>query len=313
MEYSELKKKIANETRSLQNLQGHLAKRINLQQYIESEVGNFSLPKSEPDIVERDWQVIKRTANGGWDDNDKYATVKLKLKKVAQSNKYKTYKIIKIIDDGGLKNFLQKQVPSIKSEIIKVENRILKYKSELETSENHNLKRFEKYLLLLEEAKASSISNKNKKEIDWAIDGIKEGKDFMGNDANEIVRYKLPKLWYMGAKQYVSGIIRRLGGSRYHKSGKDVSGSVYYKLPNGDSIRLSDHELPETETRKHNRSIGIGGDWIEFVLDNPKPFSELKTEILERLLEDIGTNGTANEEDTAKIKNKIKNMLAEIY
>jgi hypothetical protein len=73
--------------------------------------------------------------------------------------------------------------------------------------------------------------------------------------------------------------------------------------------------LPETDTRKHNHSIGIGGDWIEFVLDNPKPFVELKTEILERLLEDIGTNGTAKhyEEDTAKIKEKIETMLAEIY
>ena len=158
--------------------------------------------------------------------------------------------------------------------------------------------KYKEVLDYLREAKASAISISHKKMIDYYISEIINGKDV----AN-IIRYELPAIWYMGAKQFVSTLIKKLGGKRYHKSEKTVRGSVYYKLPNHKSIRISDHELPDTELRQYNNSIGIGGSWIEIVLSHPKKFSELKIEVLKLIDEQIG--------EAEQIKADIKEMLSD--
>jgi hypothetical protein len=159
--------------------------------------------------------------------------------------------------------------------------------------------------MYLEEAKQTAISNEHKKEIEEAITRLKEGK----------YSKEFSKLWYMGAKQFVSNIIRSLGGTRYHKSGEDVSGSVYYNiLPTLFRVRISGHELPETETRSYNRSLGISGDWLELILNQPKSFSELKAEVLSRLVDYAETliweleGDNYHKREVEKIKTRIEEM-----
>ena len=180
----------------------------------------------------------------------------------------------------------------------------------------HKMPNSEKYkdeLQFLNEAKNSAISESHKKQIQAAIDTIESGKNIFGESASDIIKYQLQKLWYMGAKQFVSNLIVKIGGKRYHKSEKDVSGSVYYDLPNTDRIRLSDHELPETEQRLYNRSIGVAGNWIEIVLDKPMPFSKLKEETLEHIEQNIGDEDLSKHypEETDDLKKKIQAILNE--
>lgn len=120
-------------------------------------------------------------------------------------------------------------------------------------------------------------------------------------------------MWYLGAKQFVTNIVKHLGGTKYHKSQKDVTGSVYYNLPNTDSVRISDHHLPDTETRAAKRQAGIGGKWIEIVLDEPKPFSILKEEVLQTLIDGIGTGDMTNifKKETEGLTKAINNMMVQ--
>lgn len=165
--------------------------------------------------------------------------------------------------------------------------------------------KYKKELAFLYEAKKTAISNIHKQKIQDAINAIEQGS---GMAALETIKYKLHQLWYMGAKPFVMQLIKNIGGVRYHKSGSNISGSVYYDLPNMDKIRISDHELPDTEMRRHNRSQGIGGDWIEIVLSEPKVFAELRDEVLGIIEERLGTTGVSSHylEETEKIKNRIR-------
>lgn len=149
-----------------------------------------------------------------------------------------------------------------------------------------NTEKYAKPIALLKEAQSVAISNVHKERIEQYIADLSSQNERI--DRGDIVAYKLPQLWYMGAKQYVTGLIKKLGGKRYHKSGNTVAGSVYYELPNTDKVRISDHELPATEQREYNRSVGIGGNWINLVLDEPKPFAEVKQDVLEAIEFKIG-------------------------
>jgi len=51
------------------------------------------------------------------------------------------------------------------------------------------------------------------------------------------------------------------------KSKNDSSKSIYPNI-NGKVIRISDHELPETEQRLHNRRLGLTGKWHKEIVVN---------------------------------------------
>jgi len=123
-----------------------------------------------------------------------------------------------------------------------------------------------RYIPMLEEMQQHAISESHKKHFASVIRDLKNGVEPIWNEKS---------VWYTGAKQYVSNFVRNLGGKKYHKSSKDVSGSVYYELPDGKTVRISDHELPETEVRILKRENDIGGWNFEIVLDTIKTKAEI--------------------------------------
>jgi hypothetical protein len=113
------------------------------------------------------------------------------------------------------------------------------------------------------------ISESHKKAILSEIEAIQKGyaDPYMGPHS----------AWYAGAKNYVMKKLRSLGGKRYHKSGSDISGSVYYEMPGGQKIRLSDHVLPQTEERAMRGTTS----WDEIVLDNIITLSQIDEKLAE--------------------------------
>lgn len=98
--------------------------------------------------------------------------------------------------------------------------------------------------------------------------------------------HEIWRAWYPGAAQYVAKRLRSRGGVRVHTSGKSgAKGSIYYRLPSGLVIRISDHELPYTPEREYYRSIGKGGRWVEIVLD-----SILTQEEIDELVEEVDSD-----------------------
>lgn len=92
------------------------------------------------------------------------------------------------------------------------------------------------------------------------------------------------RAWYPGAAQYVMRALRRAGGKREHTSETTgARGSVYYRLPDGRCIRLSDHYLPETEERAYRRSLGQTGRWAQIVLDQILTEAEIDDRVAEVL------------------------------
>lgn len=119
---------------------------------------------------------------------------------------------------------------------------------------------------------------RNKKELTDTIEQLEKFKGF-----------NIYPLWYASAIQYVSKRLAKAGGKRYYKSERNLAGSIYYQFPNNQKVRISDHELPDSERREYNRSIGIGGNWHELVLDQTFTFDEL--ELLTDELIDVATTG----------------------
>lgn len=334
MTYDQIKQEIANVStekgtakREIDTAQSRINEYSDLQKYILENVGYsyttnfwkegsknpikvFVLAKSEPDVVEKNYSVIKRNYQGSYSDNDK-ANLLLRLKKVGNSNKYKWYEIDEILNDDGLGRFLKSQIPIIEQQKTVSENKyqeldrkLSQLKEQLANAENPNVAIYKDELMMLKEAEKSAISQAHKDKINSLIYRIEENGRFDYDS--------MATAWYMGAKQYVTNIVKKLGGKKYHKSEKNVSGSVYYNLPNMESVRISDHELPETETRIANRQAGWAGKWIEIVLDTPKPFSELKKEVLETIAEQIGYDDKDyNAKETQEVKVKIEKMLSE--
>lgn len=109
--------------------------------------------------------------------------------------------------------------------------------------------------------------------LDWAQQHAGNNKDALRQATSIRMGYEpfgsIWRSWYPGAAAYAAKSIRKYGGKRDHTSGRSgARGSIYYTMPNGSRIRISDHELPNTPERVYNRSIGIQGKWEEIVLDN---------------------------------------------
>ena len=61
-----------------------------------------------------------------------------------------------------------------------------------------------------------------------------------------------------------------------------TGGSHYVITPNGDRVRISDHKLPETQQRLHNRSMGLTGNWSREVILN-----DWRTKSMDEYMQDI--------------------------
>lgn len=81
----------------------------------------------------------------------------------------------------------------------------------------------------------------------------------------------------------------RAAGFTCERRARASSASSYYTHPDGRRVRLSDHDVPMTDEREHNRGVH-GQPWIDCVLGstnlrgvfraNPKALAELR-EIIE--------------------------------
>lgn len=69
----------------------------------------------------------------------------------------------------------------------------------------------------------------------------------------------------------IRNILKKDGWKPYHSSGKRVaSSSSYYTNPKGETLRLSNHQLPDTPERVYNTEQGLRKGWdYEYVIDNP--------------------------------------------
>src|SRR5574343_602186 len=208
------------------------------------------------------------------------------------------YGIDSIIDAEDFTSFLSKEIILLRKSLKEKNDKMTDLLKDFKKMKNPNLLKYKETISFLEEAQKSAISSSHKYEIEIVIKKIK------ANDDVRNILDKVPHIWYYGAKQYASSLIRRLGGKKYYKSNKDVSGSVYYELPNIQKIRLTDHELPSSDRRDYNRAMGLSGEWIEIILDEPMPFKKLKTKIL-KIIKDNLRDDTVFSEETKKISDSI--------
>lgn len=64
-------------------------------------------------------------------------------------------------------------------------------------------------------------------------------------------------------------VLKKNGWVPYHSSGKRVVSSSSYYEKDGNTLRLSDHELPMTPERQYNTDMGFRKGWDrEYILDN---------------------------------------------
>jgi len=164
------------------------------------------------------------------------------------------------------------------------EHSLAKHKAEQAARESQSAAKHADKLKAL--AWAQSHAGKNQ-YAQQAIDDIRRGDDPLRS---------VHRAWYPGAAQYAIKQLKKLGAKREHTSEKSASaGSVYYGLPDGRRIRISDHELPLTEERQWNRSQGIRGRWREIVLDRVIPPEEI-----DAMIDDAVTGGNDDEEFVEK-------------
>lgn len=148
--------------------------------------------------------------------------------------------------------------------------------------EHDNNKRIES-LLLLKEVEQYLHHSQIDKFKRYAISLTK---------AKSIIDYDLLQYyWYQGASRFIMQELKKEGFTRYHKSSKESTGSIYYqkiintkKGINTIRIRISDHYIPETDERQSKKTVHK----FEIILNSPieikyliNELSELKQAILE--------------------------------
>lgn len=84
------------------------------------------------------------------------------------------------------------------------------------------------------------------------------------NDLDEFIMDIEPVLKIFGE------ILKKGRWTRYHKSGKRVGeSSSYWENAEGETLRLSNHELPDTAKRRYERDTGLTSGWdYEYVVDD---------------------------------------------
>jgi hypothetical protein len=132
----------------------------------------------------------------------------------------------------------------------------------------NKIKEFDKYNL--------KYSKMEKSNID-----ILEKEIMMGNDSIYTWR-QIIQIYFYIAKKYYDKILLKDGWKLHYKS----KSSIYY-IKNDDIIRISDHELPDTEQRRYNSKMGVyNGSNIEIIVDDiysPKELSNILTDELKWL------------------------------
>jgi len=121
------------------------------------------------------------------------------------------------------------------------------------------------------------------------------------------------------ALKEMQNILKADGWTRYHQSGKRVASSSAYFEKDGQTIRLSNHELPQTPEREYNTENGLRKGWtFEFVpttrdlleLYYAKDKAEFKDTFyrLAGLDEDLTQYQTQYKDDGAKVRGAMETL-----
>ncbi len=145
--------------------------------------------------------------------------------------------------------------------------------------------------------KSPNIDLWSKTEINKVVGAVKA----FSNANSEITQANLKA----AARQF-----KKLGFNITHTSKHEGVVSSYYlsKTENGGDfkVRLSNHELPMTAHREHNRSIGLTGTWdTEIVVDSGTDINELLGEVQNDL--DLAISITASENTSSKVPSDLEN------
>lgn len=157
---------------------------------------------------------------------------------------------------------------------------------------------------LKEFAKNEIYQNQKKeknKELIKKVGEIGASKDFTEQEKNTVKLYlehnDLKGAHAEGNFHTISALERhfkknKIPLEKITKSNKGLSKSIYPNI-NGKIVRISDHELPETEQRLHNKNQGLTGKWNKEVI-----IDDWKNKNIKDYLKEI----YANEEPTIDVK-----------
>lgn len=110
------------------------------------------------------------------------------------------------------------------------------------------------------------IDNPIKKEIEAGYIGQKYKTSFYiprisAEEISSIPNYRDLGLSYEPVLKEIGEILKKDGWERYHKSGNRIGDSSSYYEKDGQTIRLSNHELPNTEERRYKTETGQRRGW----------------------------------------------------
>lgn len=128
----------------------------------------------------------------------------------------------------------------------------------------------------MEQIKQREVDRLKLKDIEkkWVsnLPNMGVGPNFTEDQLNEIAYYRLAGdrsgAMAEGASQTVNLLknkIQDIGGKILSESKKDGGNSIYANI-DGKVFRISDHELPQTPSRLHNREIGLTGKWDDEII-----------------------------------------------
>ena len=101
----------------------------------------------------------------------------------------------------------------------------------------------------------------------------------------EAARWAEVEAWLPHGRRIVQAELRKRGFARQHTSG---FGSNYYKHPDGRTVRIADHHVPQTEARMYYQALhhGCSKYTADFVFDRIETDEELRADVAELLDEE---------------------------
>ena len=136
-----------------------------------------------------------------------------------------------------------------------------------------------------QEWKARILDNPNTKfwtKTDLAL--INRELDYGREYSNHALRIEKANL------KGLVGALKKTGWEVAYTSKHNNLVSSYYMTKDGVEVRVSDHELPNTPMREHNRSQGFGGTWShEVIVSNRTSIAEQLAEIAQFTIIDADT------------------------
>ena len=143
--------------------------------------------------------------------------------------------------------------------------------------------------------------------------------------SDSVIRYANYTDYYLGnidaeaIRKTIYNELKKDGWMPYHSSGKRVASSSFYmKNKNGETIRVSDHELPMTEDRWNKSVDGDRFGWTyEFVITDKEinDMLKLKTRdgVMKYVYDTVGADEYSSKIETTDTIDTVSDMSGNIY